>query len=45
MLEKNYPEVPIDIVLLTCNRVDNSRKTIEDLYDRVRCPDKVNGCR
>lgn len=29
---------PIDIVLITCNRVEQSRKTIDDLYERIKTP-------
>lgn len=37
----NYPNVPIDIVLLSCNRIDNTKETIKQLYDRVRCPEMI----
>ena len=37
----NYPNNKIDIILLTCNRKDITKKTIEDLYERVNYPDKI----
>lgn len=36
-----YPNSPIDIILLSCNRIDNTRETIKQLYDRVAHPDKI----
>lgn len=29
---------PIDIILITCNRIDRTRKTIDDLYERLKTP-------
>ena len=40
--EKQYPNVPISIILLTCNRKDNARITINELYKRVKYSDKIH---
>ena len=37
----NYPESKIDIILLSCNRIDNTRETIDRLYNSIRFPDKI----
>lgn len=36
-----YPETKIDIILLTCNRVERTRQTIEDLFSRVKHPELI----
>ena len=40
--EKQYPNTKISIVLLTCNRKDNTKETIDQLYKRVKYPEKIH---
>jgi FkbM family methyltransferase len=37
----NYPISTIDIILLSCNRIDNTKKTIDRLYHSIKYPDKI----
>jgi len=39
--EEIYPNKTIDVVVLTCNRCNISEKFIDDLYERVKYPDKI----
>lgn len=39
--EDTYPNKTIDIVLLTCNRCKIAEESINDIYDRVKHPDKI----
>lgn len=36
-----YPNTTIDIVALTCNRCEVAEKGIDDLFERIKYPDKV----
>lgn len=36
-----YPQDKIDIILLSCNRIDNTKKTIDRLFNSVKYPDKI----
>jgi GT2 family glycosyltransferase len=36
-----YPIEKIDIILLSCNRTKDTKKTIDDLYKRVLYPEKI----
>lgn len=36
-----YPNKEIDIILLSCNRKDNTKKTIDKLYSRVKDVSKI----
>jgi len=40
-IEDTYPNKPIDIVLLTCNRCNIAELFIDDLYARVKYPEKI----
>ena len=39
--EETYPNKTIDVVLLTCNRSAVTEQGIDDLYARVKYPDKI----
>jgi GT2 family glycosyltransferase len=39
--ELTYPNQPIDVLLLTCNRGHIAELSIDDLYERVKYPEKI----
>jgi len=38
----NYPQSKIDIILLSCNRVENTKKTIDRIYYALKYPEMIN---
>jgi glycosyltransferase involved in cell wall biosynthesis len=40
-MSNKYPNSKIDIILLSCNRKENTKETIDKLYERVLSPNKI----